>query len=903
MDVSSGEAKEIEKIKGVKRVYPNYKVEAMLYDSVPLINADDVWKIDKDGNNCIETSKDCLTGKGIKIGVIDTGVDYIHQDLGGNGIYLYRDERLLASGYEKLQYYNGKIYAICGDTYCQFDLDKMEETKIKLPINEEDYLSYSLGTPSVYENKLGYQISFKSEGKEVFEFHIMNLITNEDVKLLIEFKEMENYQLFGNYLVFSYKFGSDSFKNIYLYNINTNNLLRITDDTKDFVLPKIYQDRVVFLSSFGEFFNTMIDKIYVYNIISEETRIIEESFREYDSSRIIDFDLIFGKINKYGVFAYQKKTSETNELKIFDLKTNTYKTFYNDPERIFILPFVSNDKVIYSDGNNFYLYDKILNKEIKITLYGAYGEGAGIIDDYLILPKRNGDVFYQIYDSNYDYSIGSLAFNDKVVDGWNFVTCAFQIFGFCILPIQESADPMDDNGHGTHVVATISGSGDLKGVAPDAEIIAYKVLDSQGSGSINNIMAAIERSIDPNQDGDFSDHLDIISLSLGIDCNSVGGYSSYCGPDDIISTVIDNVVGAGVVAVIAAGNSGSDEGTISSPGTARKAITVGAVDKNNLLVEFSSKGPIIWNDGRVPKSLVKPDIVAPGVLICAARLPGFNPWEHNLLYSLCLDEEDGEHVKLSGTSMATPHVSGVVALIKQAHPDWSPEEIKMALKNTALNINEDIISQGRGRVDALSAVSLDKKPLIAELIEINTYVSDRLDIYGTSKGESFEKYEVYYSKKELDNWNFVCSGNKIVDENLLCQNFDISFFDEGDYKLKLIVYGSDLRKSEDSGIFSIGDIPPELVIPQSKIVNNQDKEVSGILTINILEFTGTKWDIYRVVYQEQINVPANGIIKLDKIFNPLKISVDKVGLYKIYVSFKTNDKVFDDEWEFRVIPS
>ena len=255
-------------------------------------------------------------------------------------------------------------------------------------------------------------------------------------------------------------------------------------------------------------------------------------------------------------------------------------------------------------------------------------------------------------------------------------------------------NPMDFQGHGTHVAATAAGNGVLKGVAPDAEIYAYKVFPYAYD---HVIIAAIEAAMDPNGDGDYSDHVDIISMSLGKFCG--GTYTDLCNPDDVISTAVDNAVDAGVVVVVAAGNSGPNLGTVSSPATARKAITVGATYKKDYsgdywgqinpiqdqVTSFSSRGPVIWTDTNGDTNLLtKPDILGPGAIVCAARYDSIFPEGSHPFYKPCFDEE---HVQLAGTSMSTPIVSGAVALLIQKNPDWTPEDIKNSMieKDTSLS--------------------------------------------------------------------------------------------------------------------------------------------------------------------------------------------------------------------------
>lgn len=292
-----------------------------------------------------------------------------------------------------------------------------------------------------------------------------------------------------------------------------------------------------------------------------------------------------------------------------------------------------------------------------------------------------------ILDTGVDYTHadlgGCLGTNCKVIGGYDY--------------INNDNDPMDDHGHGTHVAATAAGNGLYKGVAPDAKIMAYKVLASYGTGLTTGIIKAIQAATDPNKDGNPSDHVDVISMSLG----------AYGNPDDDLSLAVDNASAVGVVSTAAAGNSGPSASTILSPGTARSAITVAAACKSTQvgtnsycsqpIASFSSRGPLIWNSVNIQK----PDISAPGVLICAAR------WDSAFSGSpICSDEK---HIRISGTSMATPHVAGAVALVRQAYPTYTPAQIKQLLKSTARNLGVSADLQGTGMIDVKAAIPIAPK--------------------------------------------------------------------------------------------------------------------------------------------------------------------------------------------------
>jgi minor extracellular serine protease Vpr len=376
--------------------------------------------------------------------------------------------------------------------------------------------------------------------------------------------------------------------------------------------------------------------------------------------------------------------------------------------------------------------------------------------------------------------------------------------------VDNDQDPMESKAssgmptlHGTHVAGVIAANGRIKGVAPEAELIAYRALGPGGHGTTEQVIAAIEQAI--------KDKVDIVNLSLGNNVN---------GPDLPISLALNKVVENGIIAVASSGNSGPNRWTVGSPGTASKAISVGAstptmkipyllipgnekirmeplhgakkwtihpptglvfgglgrlkdltnvkgkivllergkltftqkvknaakagakaviiynntngqfignleqtidipaasiskkegellkkwddlvartilIEEKDILADFSSRGPVTstWE--------IKPDVVAPGVAI-NSTIPG-------------------GYLELQGTSMAAPHVAGACALIKQAHPNWTPEEVKAALMNTAKPIvNQSgklykTYEQGAGRIQPVDAILAETLVMPASL--------------------------------------------------------------------------------------------------------------------------------------------------------------------------------------------
>lgn len=221
--------------------------------------------------------------------------------------------------------------------------------------------------------------------------------------------------------------------------------------------------------------------------------------------------------------------------------------------------------------------------------------------------------------------------------------------------VGEKTSPYDDNGHGSFVAGVCAGSGagsagKFKGFAPRADIFALKALDKNGEAYSNKILSAMEWVFDHHK----KENIRVVCMSFG---------SEPLGFNDPIMNGAEELWKSGVIVVAAAGNSGPEYQSIKSPGVSRKLITVGGLDDNRYddnsfsqslfeIADFSSRGPSFRG--------FKPDVVAPAVDIisCAAA---------------------GGYCKLSGTSVATPMIAGVMCLMCEREPRLTPDEAKRKL--------------------------------------------------------------------------------------------------------------------------------------------------------------------------------------------------------------------------------
>ncbi|GAA0626403.1 S8 family serine peptidase [Kribbella sandramycini] len=257
-----------------------------------------------------------------------------------------------------------------------------------------------------------------------------------------------------------------------------------------------------------------------------------------------------------------------------------------------------------------------------------------------------------VLDTGIDQSHPDLA--GKIVEARNFTA---------------EPDTTDTVGHGTHVAATIaSGDAKYRGVAPDSSLLVGKVCDTEGCPE-DAIIAAMEWAAAEKR-------VKVVNMSLG--------GQDFPGIDPLEEAVARLTAEHDTLFVIAAGNSGAGgDGTLGSPASADAALAVGAVSKQDALAGFSSRGP------RPGDSALKPDLTAPGVQIVAARSKdGF------------LGAPGEVRTAMSGTSMATPHVAGAAAILRQRHPGWSAAQIKAALMGSAKPAEGvSAFAQGAGRLD------------------------------------------------------------------------------------------------------------------------------------------------------------------------------------------------------------
>lgn len=274
----------------------------------------------------------------------------------------------------------------------------------------------------------------------------------------------------------------------------------------------------------------------------------------------------------------------------------------------------------------------------------------------------------------YGRGVGVAVVDTGIAPHPDFIYRKNRITAFCDI-IRGYPECYDDSGHGTHVSGILAGcgrasSGRYTGVAPEASLIGVKVLNRKGNGSIADVLEGLGWVMENKE----KYGIRILNISVGT------AIDKDFSEDSLLVKGVERLWDAGVVVVAAAGNNGPSPQSIGSPGNSRKVITVGASDDDvlvemdgNKIKDYSSRGP-------TKECIKKPDIVVPGsnIVSCSSK---------------------GGYTVKSGTSMATPVVSGAVALLLSCYPELTPREVKLRLKSQAVDMGMPHGRQGWGILD------------------------------------------------------------------------------------------------------------------------------------------------------------------------------------------------------------
>ena len=384
-------------------------------------------------------------------------------------------------------------------------------------------------------------------------------------------------------------------------------------------------------------------------------------------------------------------------------------------------------------------------------------------------------VIVAVVDSGVNYEHADVA--DHLWDGGD----EFPHHGYDI--VNNDDDPMDDKGHGTHVAGIVCGdgtSGTQTGVAPDATLMCVKTTAADGFGGAVNIAGGMEWAVEHG--------CDLINLSQGM---AGAGITDK----EIFRRTCETILDAGIVALVCAGNEGYsilqmaypipnnvrvpgscpppylDPDQMVNPGGLSCVVAVGAVDYNDAAAEFTSQGPVTWQDTEFGDytyepgiGLIRPDVCAPGVNI----------------KSLDYQNTSG-YTFYDGTSQATPCVAGIVALMLQKNPNLMPADICRILEETSLKLtpNKSNIT-GVGRVDALAAINAVEP----DAVEENDIVENGFSIY------PIPSYDILFvlSKNINSEYHIInILGETVISGTIASENqqIDVSSLTEGIYFIKI----------------------------------------------------------------------------------------------------------------------
>jgi thermitase len=348
--------------------------------------------------------------------------------------------------------------------------------------------------------------------------------------------------------------------------------------------------------------------------------------------------------------------------------------------------------------------------------------------------------------------------------------------------VNDDNDSMDDHNHGTHVAGIVGAEGDVKGVAPGANLISVKVCGSDGSCFDDDILAGINYC----NNNSIALNISVISMSLG-----GGSYTDYCA-DDPLADGIDDAVANNISVVIASGNSGSST-SISGPACVESAFPVGSTDKADAMSSFTNRNSLL-------------DIVAPG----------------SSIYSNIINS----HGTLSGTSMATPHVSGAVAVLNQ-YLDYfgiikNSSEIESILDSSGKLIEDSSSGLNYSRIDLYQALkSLDEQdPNVTLGVYVNENVSCSVEDINIAGGT----FELWNSSENILNFSYTDLNVSTYSVDVNLSNLSLGVYD---YNCRFDDWSDNFAYAISNGSVSISTLGLDISnLSNGTLINNITHEFS-----------------------------------------------------------------------------
>lgn len=458
---------------------------------------------------------------------------------------------------------------------------------------------------------------------------------------------------------------------------------------------------------------------------------------------------------------------------------------FAEPNYRYKLHAVPNDPFFSSSGSFNNTFNDLYGlHQINAEYAWDTEEGAGVV---VAVVDSGVDLDHVDLADNIWTNVGEIADNGIDDDGNGYID---DVYGWNFH--DDNNDPNDDFGHGTHVAGTIAAVGNnlegVIGVAPESLIMPVRVLGNQQLTeeiTVADLAEGVTYAVDNGAD--------VINASWG-------------GPhSQIIADVVNYAYEQDVVFVASAGNDGIPTFLFSPAGLA-DAITVAANDHNDAIANFSN-----WGAGL--------DITGPGVAILSTAAEGAN-YNYNI----------GEYGVASGTSMSAPHVSGAVALIRAAYPNYNVEQVRYALRESAADIElpgYDLII-GHGRLDADAALDVNDAPRLVARLNIadpDALIANGHVLTGTASGDDFASYSVEIATPVFNaplTYETLATGTAAVESNVLAA-LDFSNYDSGWYMLRLTVFTADGRSLSAESFTRIDhdlksgwpqDIPNENILSQ-----------------------------------------------------------------------------------------